>query len=237
MARRAGRDASAELDQDSTSARLDTRPPASGRPRPSRKGQWRRDRILTATIRLVARNGGRGTSLAEIAGEAGVTQQGLLHYFASKEALLHAALDVRDERDAISRGPEWRGLEFLDAIVERIRGWRAEPDMVGMFTLLLVENLGEHAPLRDRLAERYELVRKEYAEGIRAAQATGAARLDIDPDLKAIEVIAFLNGLETSWLLNPSIPIERVAEAWATSQRAAMAPSPDLALRKPRFPS
>ena len=170
----------------------------------------------------MARNGGRGTSLAEIAREAGVTQQGLLHHFSSKEALLHAALDVRDARDAVSRDHDWHGLEFLDAIVERIGGWRAEPEMVGMFTLLLVENLGEHAPLRDRLAERYELVRKEYADAIRAAQAAGTARLDIDPDLKAIEVIAFLNGLETSWLLNPSIPVERVAKAWATLQRAAM---------------
>ncbi len=151
-----------------------------------------------------------------------MTQQGLLHYFPSKEALLHAALDVRDARDAVSRDPDWQGLEFLDAIVERVGGWRAEPEMVGMFTLLLVENLGEHAPLRDRLAERYELVRKEYGDAIRAAQVAGAARLDIDPDLKAIEVIAFLNGLETSWLLNPSIPVEDVAEAWATLQRATM---------------
>jgi AcrR family transcriptional regulator len=188
----------------------------------SSRGQWRRDRILAATIRLVARNGGRGTSLAEIAGEAGVTQQGLLHYFASKEALLHAALDVRDERDAVSRNHRWQGLEFLDALVERIRGWRAEPEMVGMFTLLLVENLGEHAPLRERLAERYELVREEYSDAIRAAQAAGAARLDVDPDAKAIEVIAFLNGLETSWLLNPSIPVEEVAAAWAALQREAL---------------
>src|SRR4051812_19158559 len=73
----------------------------------SRRGQWRRDRILAATIRLVARNGGRGTSLAEIAREAGVTQQGLLHYFSSKDALLHAALDVRDQRDAVSRDHNW----------------------------------------------------------------------------------------------------------------------------------
>ncbi len=190
--------------------------------RQSRKGEWRRDRILAATIRLVARNGGRGTSLAEIAGEAGVTQQGLLHYFSSKDALLHAALDVRDERDAVSRDPNWQGLEFLDAIATRISGWRAEPDMVGMFTLLLVENLGEHAPLRERLAARYEFVRNQYADAIRAAQATGAARRDIDPDLKAIEVIAFLNGLETSWLLNPSIPVEDVAHVWADLQRRAM---------------
>ena len=49
------------------------------------------------------------------------------------------------------------------------------------------------------------------------------ARRDIDPDVKAIEVIAFLNGLETSWLLNPSIPVEDVAEAWAKLQRTSMA--------------
>jgi len=222
MAVRAQRDSPGAQGADDGSAGSIAVSPAPASPRPSRRGQWRRDRILAATIRLVARNGGRGTSLAEIAREAGVTQQGLLHYFSSKEALLHAALDVRDERDAVSRDPDWRGLEFLDAIVERVRGWRAEPEMVGMFTLLLVENLGEHATIRGRLAERYELVRNENADAVRAAQKAGAARLDIDPDLKAIEVIAFLNGLETSWLLNPSIPVEHVAAAWASLQRATM---------------
>jgi hypothetical protein len=36
------------------------------------------------------------------------------------------------------------------------------------------------------------------------------------------ELIAFLNGLETSWLLNPSIPVESVAEEWASLQRTSM---------------
>src|ERR1700760_1947464 len=132
-------------------------PPRPGRPevRSSPKGQRRRQQILDAAIRLIARNGGRGTSLAQIATEAGVTQQGLLHYFPSKEDLLHAALDIRDQRDAVPRLTPWQGLEFLDGIVERIRRWRQEPEMVGMFTLLLVENLGDHAPLRERLETRY----------------------------------------------------------------------------------
>src|SRR6201994_1955404 len=132
-------------------------PPRPGRPevRSSPKGQRRRQQILDAAIRLIARNGGRGTSLAQIATEAGVTQQGLLHYFPSKEDLLHAALDIRDQRDVVPRLTPWQGLEFLDGIVERIRRWRQEPEMVGMFTLLLVENLGDHAPLRERLETRY----------------------------------------------------------------------------------
>jgi len=194
--------------------------------RPSGRGQRRREKILAAAIRHVARNGGRGTSLAQIATEAGVTQQGLLYYFPSKDELLHAALDVRDQRDVVPRPTPWQGLEFLDGIVERIRRWRREPEMVGMFTLLLVENLGDHAPLRERLEKRYSLVHKEYADGVRAAQANGTARTDIDPDLKAIEIIAFLNGLETSWLLNPSLPVEDVATAWRDSQLAQMTVGP-----------
>jgi AcrR family transcriptional regulator len=194
--------------------------------RSSGRGQLRREKILAAAIRHVARNGGRGTSLAQIAAEAGVTQQGLLYYFPSKDELLHAALDVRDQRDVVPRRTPWQGLEFLDGIVDRIRRWRQEPEMVGMFTLLLVENLGDHAPLRDRLEKRYSLVHKEYADGVRAAQASGMARADIDPDLKAVEVIAFLNGLETSWLLNPSLPVEDVAAAWRDSQLAQMTGGP-----------
>jgi AcrR family transcriptional regulator len=194
--------------------------------RSSGKGQRRREKILAAAIRHVARNGGRGTSLAQIAAEAGVTQQGLLYYFPSKDELLHAALDIRDQRDVVPRLDPWEGLEFLDGIVERIHRWRQEPEMVGMFTLLLVENLGDHAPLRDRLEKRYALVHKEYADGVRAAQKNGTARADIDPDLKAIEVIAFLNGLETSWLLNPSLPVEAVATAWRDSQLALMTAGP-----------
>jgi len=68
----------------------------------------------------------------------------------------------------------------------------------------------------------YDMVREQYAESVRAGQAAGVIRADIDPDLKSLEVIAFLNGLETSWLMNPSIPVEDVAEAWAKSQRADM---------------
>jgi AcrR family transcriptional regulator len=190
--------------------------------RSSGKGQLRREKILAATIRQLARNGGRGTSLAQIAAEAGVTQQGLLYYFPSKDELLHAALDIRDQRDVVPRLTPWQGLDFLDGIVERICRWRQEPEMVGMFTLLLVENLGDRAPLRARLEKRYSLVHKEYADGVRAAQAGGTARADIDPDLKAIEVIAFLNGLETSWLLDPALPVEDVATAWRDAQLAQM---------------
>ena len=67
------------------------------------KGEDRRQRILGVAERLLARNGWRNTSLAQIAKEAGVTPAGLLHHFESKEQLLNAVLDARDADDASTR--------------------------------------------------------------------------------------------------------------------------------------
>src|SRR5207302_4360457 len=63
------------------------------------KGEDRKQRILDVAQRLLTRNGWRNTTLAQIAGEAGVTPAGLLHHFESKEQLLHAVLDIRDADD------------------------------------------------------------------------------------------------------------------------------------------
>jgi AcrR family transcriptional regulator len=63
------------------------------------KGEDRKQRILDVAQRLLTRNGWRNTTLAQIAGEAGVSPAGLLHHFESKEQLLHAVLDARDADD------------------------------------------------------------------------------------------------------------------------------------------
>ena len=51
-----------------------------------------RERVLQSALRAIAANGFRGSSLAAIAAEAGLTTAGLLHHFPSKEHLLVAVL-------------------------------------------------------------------------------------------------------------------------------------------------
>lgn len=46
--------------------------------------------------RLLARNGGRGTTLGQIAQEAGVSPAALLHHFESKEQLLELELHATE---------------------------------------------------------------------------------------------------------------------------------------------
>lgn len=192
----------------------------------SPKGVARRRRIVESATRLIARNGSRGTSLAQIARESGVSQPGLIYYFPTKEDLLHAALD---ERDAVEEDSLWRGDggldSLLDAVVANVETWNEAPDAVGMHTVLVAENVGTDGPLRPRLSERYRATVDRFALMVRSAQARGEVRSEVDPRLKAMEVIAFLNGLETAWLLNPDIPAGEIAAAWAADQRAALAPA------------
>ena len=187
------------------------------------KGEDRKQRILAVAQRLLARNGGRGTTLGQIAQEAGVTPAGLLHHFESKEQLLHAVLDTRDADDDANADREGDILEQLERVTER---FRRSPGLIGIFTVLLSENLDPEAPLHVRFLNRYRAAVDTVAEGIRRGQRDGRYRTDLDPAVKAREIVAFLYGMETSWLLDPSIPLTEVFHEYTSSLARQLALNP-----------
>ncbi|MEU6644459.1 TetR/AcrR family transcriptional regulator [Saccharomonospora sp. NPDC046836] len=171
------------------------------------KGEDRRQRILAVAQRLLTSNGWRNTTLGQIAGEAGVSPAGLLHHFESKEQLLHAVLEARDAYDNAHRDTSGDLVEQIRHAAER---FEQVPQLVGMFIVLLVENLDPAAPLRDRLLHRYQSATEIIADGIRRGQREGRYRDDVDPVIKARGIVAFLYGMETTWLLDPSVPVTEV---------------------------
>ncbi|MCL2582202.1 MAG: TetR/AcrR family transcriptional regulator [Streptosporangiales bacterium] len=173
--------------------------------------------------RMVARNGARGTTLGQIAQEAGVTPAGLLHHFESKEQLLHAVLDTRDADDLAAANFRGGTIEQLQKVVER---FERTPESIGMFTVLLTENLEPEAPLHERFLNRYRLSVDIIAKGIRRGQREGRYRTDLDPAVKAAEIVAFITGLETSWLLDPSIPLTEVFREYTSSLDRRLSLSP-----------
>jgi len=194
-------------------------PRASARQRPYEtllaKGEDRRQRILGVAERLLARNGWRGTSLAQIAREAGVSAAGLLHHFESKEQLLNAVLDARDEDDAIHA--DYQSGDLITEIKRVPQRFDRAPELVGTFTVLLVENIAPEAPLHDRLHKRYRAAIDILTGNIEAGQRRGKYRPDCDAATKAVEILAFINGMETLWLLDPSIPLTEVFKGYAES--------------------
>jgi len=190
---------------------------------PAAKGAERRERLLAAATRYIARNGARGTTLAQIARTAGVSQSGLIYHYGTKEDLLHAVLDKRDTADATLRwGDDSPGLQMFDHIVATVRSWSLSPDAVGMHSVLVAENAGQQGSIHDRLLSRYWSNIDSVADVIAQAQERGEVRKGINARRKAVEIVAFINGLETAWLLDPSVPAAETAEQWARDQVRAL---------------
>jgi AcrR family transcriptional regulator len=178
------------------------------------KGEDRRQRILAVAQRLLTRNGWRSTTLGQIAREAGVSPAGLLHHFASKEQLLQAVIDARDAWDDAHADVSGDIIEQLEKVAER---FTRVPELIGTFTVLQAENLHPDAPLNERFLLRQRASVELVAEAIRRGQRSGRFRNDLDPVVKAVEIIAFLNGIETSWLLDPSTPVAEVFREYTGS--------------------
>lgn len=178
------------------------------------KGEDRRQRILAVAQRLLTRYGWRSTTLGQIAREAGVTPAGLLHHFESKEQLLHAVLEARDAHDEAHQYDSSDLIEQVENVAER---FRRVPELVGTYIVLLIENIDPDAPLHDRLLHRHQAAVEIITESIRRGQQEGRYRTDVDPAVKAVEIVAFINGMETSWLLDSSIPLNEVFHQYARS--------------------
>ena len=185
------------------------------------KGEDRRHRILAVAERLLARNGWRNTSLAQIAKEAGVSPAGLLHHFDSKEQLLNAVLDARDADDDEHAD---RSGDLITELVRVTERFTRAPELVGTFTVLLAENIAPDAPLHDRLHNRYRDAADIIVKIIERGQRKGMYRTDFDAATKAVEILAFINGMEILWLLDPSIPLTEVFKGYAESLARELTP-------------
>lgn len=63
------------------------------------KGLARRDELLTTALRLFADSGYSCASLREVARQVGLSLTGIIHHFGTRENLLTAILQERDDAD------------------------------------------------------------------------------------------------------------------------------------------
>ncbi len=154
---------------------------------------------------LFARRGWRGTAIADLAAEVGMSEAGLLHHFGSKRALLLAVVAERDVQ-AMARGdslfgPE--GQEFLVRFAEFGEGIVERGGLARLFMVLLAESLDPGEPAHPFFVQRFRSMRSRVAELLIAGQERGELRKDFDPMVKAAEILAMSDGLTAQWLLDP----------------------------------
>jgi AcrR family transcriptional regulator len=151
----------------------------------------------------------------ELADAVGLSQAGLLHYFSSKEELFAEVLRKRDEVDSAAfDGVERGDLTLTDGFVRTIRHNAEVPGLVQLYARLSTEATDPGHPARPFFDERYRMFRRMAAEAIRERQDAGDLRPEVDADQAATLLLAVADGLQTQWLMDPSVDMAEHVEAF-----------------------
>lgn len=167
------------------------------------KGRAKRAEIIERATALFGEAGYRGSSLREIAARCGISHPGLLHHFATKEALLTAVLQHRDEEDVAQLfTPAVGGVDQLRRIVELSARNETRRGIVELYCVLSAEATSADHPAHDYFVRRYRAsvggMRDAYAQ----ARADGALRDGVDAETAGRELVAVMDGLQVQWLLD-----------------------------------
>jgi AcrR family transcriptional regulator len=173
------------------------------------RGKQTREAILTAAVRLFAEHGYRGTSLASIAAAVDLTQQGVLHYFPSKEALLLALLEEKYHEDgrllSASLEHEHEGLDLLAALQSLVEHNTVVPERVRLFSALITESVSSEHPAHTYFVDRYRKVRERLLRSLQLGQRSGQIRADVDLEQLVPLLVAVMDGLQIQWLLDAQV--------------------------------
>ena len=154
-------------------------------------------------------------TVAAIADAVQMSPNGLLHYFASKDELLVAALRRRDELD--SGGVDEHSLaaslddhdptldELAEPLLTVVRRNAEIAGLVRLFAHLATEGVDDSHAAHDFFAERYARLRRMLATAVARLQRSGSVRADVEPGQAAALVLAAIDGLQTQWLYDDSV--------------------------------
>ena len=170
-------------------------------------GPLRREQIVRATVRCLAREGYARLTMKKVAREAGVSQGILHYYFADKRAMLAATLTavsrdldrrVAAAQSRTTRDPAARLRALVRACLE-VAVRRPE------FWVVFLEFWGEMTHdrrLRAVNADVYARTRRLIGRLIAEGRRTGHFR-EVDPDRAAAVVLGLVDGVSLQLTFDP----------------------------------
>jgi TetR/AcrR family transcriptional regulator, regulator of biofilm formation and stress response len=182
-----------------------------------------REAIVTATVRVVAREGVAAVTHRRVAGEANVSLSSTTWHFATKADILEAALrwtasrevaritEIAERLDGAEFDPAAWAEELSDWVIEQVTG---ERDVVVALYRLQIELLGTPG------------AREVHREWGRSLRALGDRVLQhsttLTPDLDIRLIVAALDGLRLSALSEEEVATEWLRPAVHRQLRALL---------------
>ncbi|GMA42001.1 TetR/AcrR family transcriptional regulator [Mobilicoccus caccae] len=166
--------------------------------------EQRREFIASALLRVAAQEGLEGLSLRRIAAEAGVTSGMVQHYFPTKDAMIHYAMDVAaatfadgsgagTESPASEHDPE--PLEEIRTLLSSLLPTDDARRGAGGVSLAFMSYAMTHEAAATRLAEGNARLRGHMVGLLIQARDAGQVREDVDVNTAAVALLALTDGL------------------------------------------
>jgi AcrR family transcriptional regulator len=166
----------------------------------------RREELLEAVWRVIARDGMEGTTIRGIAKETGWSTGVLSHYFVDKDEIISSALRLAYERIATRWDEKLEGLSGVKALYELVvdnlplDGVRKlETQLLMNYWSLMIRGHDLTARPRRRGPLLIDLLTRLVREG----QEAGEIRRDEAPEDIAERLLGLIDGFSLHALLNP----------------------------------
>ncbi|MBB2967849.1 TetR/AcrR family transcriptional regulator [Leifsonia aquatica] len=176
---------------------------------PYAKGKAKRAEILDAALAVIDEQGYSAATVKELADAVGLSQNGLLHYFGSKDALFAEILRRRDELSEIEIDVQREGFaeNMVEALLSALDAETSSPGLAQLALRVTGEATEPDHLAHEFIRHRYELVRVVVRDAIVQLQTEERLAPDIDPDAVAALVYASWDGLRIQWMYDRSIDL------------------------------
>jgi len=172
----------------------------------------KRQEILDAAARCIARDGFQGASTADICREAGISPGHLYHYFASKEEILIALTAAGLERAAARFAEIMQSDDAIGALIGEIgryKGKKRDPQhrAVNRMVLEMLVEAGRNAVIARIVRKNSAMLRGLLVDFIESGQVRGQIDPGLDSKLAAGMILSVMDGMRTLVIRDPDADI------------------------------
>jgi TetR/AcrR family transcriptional regulator, transcriptional repressor for nem operon len=165
----------------------------------TRKGQETRQRIVGAAADLIFERGVTDFSLESLRDATGTSSSQIYHYFNDKSDLVHAVIELQQDRVLGAHGPTFAALESLDDLqtwrdmivaMQAARSCRNGCPLGSLVSGVVESDAIAREQLNVAFAQWVDLI----SDGLRRMVDSGLLRSDANPGDLAVSILASLQG-------------------------------------------
>ena len=178
------------------------------------KHSEKRQEILAAAARCIARDGFRGASTADICREAGISPGHLYHYFTSKEAILTDITAQGMERVAERFSALMKSDNAVSALIAEIGRHKdkskkdPEKKVHNRLMLEMLTEAGRNPAIAKIVQKNSAMLHSLLLDFIENGQRRGQIDPDLDARLAAAMLIGVIDGMRTLSIRFPEVDIK-----------------------------